>query len=59
MLECIKSRYFIKLLFSFIEENSKLEILKKENFTKKIYIEQKHYKIYSEKYMGYMRKIVK
>ena len=54
MLERIKSRYFIKLLFLFIEEKSKLEIVKKRRtLQKKIGIELRHYKIYSWKYRIY------
>ena len=51
MLKNIKSTYFIKLLFRYVDEKQKLKIVKyNKNIQKNINISLINYKFYSGKY---------
>ena len=57
MLESIKSRFFIKLIFSLIEEEKKLKIVKYSKMLQnKIDINLTNYKFFSGKYIKYETK---
>ena len=54
MFENVKSSYFIKMLFSYVDDERKLEIIKyNKTLQNKININLINYKIYSGKYLIY------
>jgi len=57
MLENIKSSFFIKLLFSYINEETKLKIVKYNKiFQKRINVDITNYKLFSGRYIVYEEK---
>ena len=52
MLENIKSTYFVKIIFSLLDENAKLKIVKyNKNLQKKLNIELINYTLFTKKYI--------
>ena len=52
MLENIKSTYFVKIIFSLLDENAKLKIVKyNKNLQKKLNIELINYILFTKKYI--------
>ena len=57
MLEKIKSSYIVKIIFSYIDEKTKLKLVKRnKNLQKRLNINVINYKILSEKYIIYETK---
>ena len=54
MLKDIKSQYFIQMLFSFLDDGSKLKIIRyNKNFQTHLHINLMNYKIFSGRFIKY------
>ena len=60
MLKNVKSSYFIRIIFSFMDEKKKLKLIKyNKSLKENMNIRLVSYKIFSRKYIIYMNKMEK